>query len=263
MSIYESQQIIIRNCKFYNNTSDGYFTKKSYIGSSGGLSIGYNYSDDYNYFTSGRFQYFIPPPPTVLHILIINCVFTNNSALLLNGQGNSLSAIQNNTFYGRGGALSLLISVRHTLEFVFNDNKVINNFAYAVGGGMYCLFQTRSNQIYKFDDNVFMNNTASIAGGIAFIYLYIPIESRLANISNVLNNCNFYNNTARSKVAGAVSIYSVLGLSRNVFITFNHCKFYNNTAVTYGGAVDITSYDFFVNIQVVPLVEFNNWLVPL
>ena len=264
MSIYESQQIIIRNCTFHNNTSDGYFTNESYyIGSSGGLSIGYNYSDNYTYFTSGRFPYDILPPPSVLHILIINCVFTNNSALLLNGQGNNSNAVQNNIFYGRGGALSLLISVRHTLEFVFNDNKVINNFANAFGGGMYCLFQTRSNQTYKFDNNVFMNNAASVAGGIAFIYLYIPIESHLANISSTLNNCMFYNNTARSKGAGAVAIYSVPGLSRNVSITFHHCKFCNNTAVTYGGAVDITSYDFFVNIQVVPLVEFNNRLVLL
>ena len=262
--IYESEQITIKNCTFHNNTSDGYFTSKSYIGSSGGLSIGYNYSDSYyNYFTSGVFEYSLPPPPIVLHIFIINCVFTNNSAVLRDGQGNSSTAIQNNTFYGRGGALSLFISVRHTLEFVFNDSKVMNNFADAFGGGMYCLFETRSNQTYTFGNNVFMNNTASVVGGIAFIYLYNPTQSHRAKIDSFLYNCSFYNNVARSKVAGAVAIYSVLGLSENISITFKHCKFHNNTAVTYGGAVDITSYDFFVSIEVVPLVEFTDWLVPL
>ena len=266
MSIYESEQITIKNCTFHNNTSDGYFTNKSFMGSSGGLSIGYNYSDSNNYFTSERCRVFGPPspiPPIVLHIFIINCVFTNNFALFLDGQGNSLiEAIQTNKFYGRGGALSLFISVRHTLKFAFNDSKVINNFAGALGGGMYCLFETCSNQTYTFGNNVFMNNTASMVGGIVFIYRYIPMQSCFAIINSLLYNCTFYNNTARSKVAGAVAIYSVLGLSENISITFKHCKFHNNTAMTYGGAVDITSYSFFVSIELVQLVEFIDWLVP-
>ena len=258
VSIYESEQITIKNCTFENNTSDGSFTNKSFLGSSGGISIGYNSLN--TPLTSGRFM---PPTPIILHILIINCTFSNNSALYLNKKRfSSTEAVQNKLFYGRGGALSLLVSIRHSLKFIFNDSTVINNFADAFGGGMYCLIQTHSNQTYTFGNNVFMNNRGSASGGMAFIYQYIPIESQFA-IYNLVYNCKFYNNTAEHEVAGAVGIYSVLGLDNTSYITFKHCKFHNNTAVYYGGAVDIESSDFFVNIETVSLVRFTNWLVLL
>ena len=262
MSIYESVQIRIKNCTFHNNTSDGCFTNKQYIGSSGGLSIGYNYSG--TYFASGNFMYLIPPPPIIVYIDITKSTFTSNSALPFNGQGScSTKVLQDNVFYGRGGALSLLINVRNSLELVFSDNTVINNSADAFGGGMYCLIQPHSIQNYTFHNNVFMNNIGSVAGGIAFIYLYISKESSSAIIDSFLYNCMFYNNIARSEVAGAVAIYSVLGLSEDVCIRFKHCKFHNNKAISYGGAVDITSYDFFDSIEAVQLVKFINWLVLL
>ena len=121
---------------------------------------------------------------------------------------------------------------------------------------MYCLIQTHSNQTYKFGNNVFMNNRGSASGGMAFIYDYIPIESQFT-IYNLVYNCQFYNNTAEYEVAGAVGIYSVLGLDNTNYITFKHCKFHNNTAVFYGGAVDIQSSHFFVNIEL-SLITFTN-----
>ena len=60
-----------------------------------------------------------------------------------------------------------------------------------------------------------------------------------------------------------MAIYSVLGLSKDVYIKFKHCQFHNNKAMSYGGAVDITSYDFFDSIEAVQLVKFINWLVLL
>lgn len=253
MSIYKSEKIIIRNCTFQNNTSDGYFTNKPFLGSSGGLSIGFNSSD--NYFTSRGLH----------NILIINCIFTNNYALFLDRRKfSSTDAILNKTFYGRGGALSMLINTRNSLEFLFRDNTVINNYADAPGGGVYCLIQTYStNQNYTFHNNDFINNTGSAAGGMAFIYQFnnsITTSSQFT-IHSVVYNCMFCNNTAILEVGGAVGIFSILELTNNSFTTFKHCKFYNNTAVAYGGAVDIESYDFFVNIQTVPLVNFTNWLV--
>ena len=242
---------MIRNCTFQNNTSDGCFTNKPFLGSSGGLSIGFNPSD--NNFTTGRLH----------NILIINCTFTNNSAFLHGRRFSSAEALLNKIFYGRGGALSLLINARNSLELVFRDNAVINNYADAFGGGVYCLIQTHStDQNYRFSNNVFMNNTGSAAGGMAFIYLYIPVQSQFS-IRNLLYNCKFYNNTAKHEVASAVGIYSVLGLAKNFYFRFKHCKFYNNTAVSYSGAVDIESYDFFVNIEpaLAPLVNFTDWLV--
>ena len=196
------------------------------------------------------------PSFIILHICIINCTFTNNYALFLfNTYRPALS-------YGSGGALSMIISVRHLLKLVFSDNRVINNYATVYGGGVYCLIQACSNQNYTFGNNVFMNNVGSAGGGMAFTYHDIPMQSQFA-IHNLLNNCTFYHNTGISRVAGAVGIYSFLALIDNSHTTFKHCKFINNTAAAYGGAVDITSYDFFGNIQAVPLIEFTNWLVLL
>ena len=255
MSIDESEQIIINNCTFHNNTSDGYFTNKPHQGSSGGLSISYN--------SSGSCDSNMPPSSNILHIHIIYCTFTNNSALFLDGQMfSSTKTILTELFYGRGGALSLLISVRHSLELIFSDNRIINNSADAFGGGVYCLIQACSNQNYTFSSNVFVNNAGSVGGGMAFIYQYISIQSQFT-IYNLLYNCSFYYNAARHEVAGAVGIYSVDQLPNNSYTTFKHCKFINNTAVAYGGAVDIESYDFFGNIQAVPLIEFTDWLVLL
>ena len=254
MSIDESEQIIINNCTFHNNTSDGYFTNK-YQGSSGGLSISYN--------SSGSCGNNMPPSSNVLHIHIINCTFTNNSALFLDGQMfSSTKTILTDLFYGRGGALSLLISVRHSLELAFSDNRIINNSADAFGGGVYCLIQACSNQNYTFSNNVFVSNAGSVGGGMAFIYQYISIQSQFTTY-NLLYNCSFYYNSARHEVAGAVGIYSVDQLPNNSYTTFKHCKFINNTAVAYGGAVDIESYDFFGYIQAIPLIEFTDWLVLL
>ena len=252
MSIYESEQIIIRNCTFYNNTSDGYFTDKPYLGSSGGLSISYNSSGSCG---------FMPPSHIMLHVHIINCTFTDNSALLLDGQSfSSTKEILNKISYGRGGAVSILISVRDPLKLVFSGNTVINNSADTFGGGVYCLIQACANQNYTFGNNTFKKNTASVAGGMAFIYQYISIQSQFT-IYNLVYNCKFYYNAARHEVAGAMGIYSVFGLANNSYITIDQCKFVNNTAVSYGGAVDIESYDFFVNIQAIPLINFTNWLV--
>ena len=269
----------MKNCTFRNNTSDGYFTSKPYQGSSGGLSIGYNSSnigfiDPQIYDTivpsfigptgnSTGQDYpvpeFIPPPQSILDALIINCTFTNNSAVLLHGQtGSSTDSLINKTFPGRGGALSVLVNAGTALNFVFNDNRVINNFASAFGGGVYCLTLRGTRQDYTFGNNVFINNTASVAGGLALIYLVSTIAE--FPVDTLVNNCTFYNNAATS-VAGAIAIVFVFGFDRDVFVIFKDCKFFSNTAVIYGGAVDITSYNFFNNIQTTSLIDFINWLV--
>ena len=77
-------------------------------------------------------------------------------------------------------------------------------------------------------------------------------------VYGLIYNCTFAHNTAGSKVAGAVSVYPLQALANNI-IVFEGCNFYNNSAPIYGGAVDITSYNFFGNIEAAFSVEFINW----
>ena len=66
LSIYNSQNVTVKNCTFYNNTSDSYFFNQmqQYQGSSGGLSVGFNMNNS----------------SVVLNITITNINFGNNNA---------------------------------------------------------------------------------------------------------------------------------------------------------------------------------------
>lgn len=237
----------MKNSTFHNNTSDSFFTRKRYQGSAGGLSIGY-----YNVISKTLFS--------SINILIVNCRFTYNSAVISDRlRVTSTKALILNIFPGRGGALSMLFSINSPLNFVFNDSIILNNFANTFGGGVYCLIGRGSvYQTYMFANNIFMNNTAPIASGLSFINLLNrPVEFV---VTNLIYNCTFVSNTARSKVAGAANVYPLYAL-RNNMVTFRDCTFYNNSALVYGGAVDITSYNFFENREAVFPIEFIDWLV--
>ena len=272
MSIYNSGNIVVKNCTFYNNTSDGYFTSKPYQGSAGGLAIGYN-SSNVGFFNpqlydvlvpsfvapNGNSTGQVPQPQSILTALIINCIFNSNSAVLLHGQtGSSTESLIRKMFPGRGGALSILVNAGTAVNFTFSDSRIINNFAYAFGGGVYCLTLGGTTQAYTFSNNIFMNNTGSVAGGLALIYLVNTVVQ--LPVYSLVYHCTFYNNTAAS-VAGATAVYFIFGFASDVFAIFEGCKFSDNTAMTYGGAVDITSYHFFDNIQAASLIEFSDWLV--
>lgn len=140
LSIYNSEKITIRNCTFYNNTSDGYFSTLPFRGSAGGISIGY--------------QTVLPFRRLNVNILISNCIFTHNSATLLklgNQEVSSGEVLLNGKFSGRGGALAIVVYTNSPLNFVFNNSLVINNFAEVIGGGVYCFAQSDfSEQTYLF-----------------------------------------------------------------------------------------------------------------
>ena len=246
MSIYNSENITVKNCTFYNNTSDSVFTTKPYQGSAGGLSIGYNSSNQIR--TSNK----------SIEVLIINCTFISNIAASLNrARLTTTDILIDKIFPGCGGALTLLVNVNSPLNFVFNDSILINSIAEIFGASIYCVVQRAcDNQTYMFANNIFMNNTAPSGSGLSFANLL----SRQVNVVNLIYNCTFVGNTATSNTAGAANIYFLYGL-QNYAVTFIDCKFHNNSALVYGGAVDIATFNFFKSIEAVFPVEFINWLV--
>ena len=237
----------MKNCTFHNNTSDSFFTRQPYQGGGGGLSIGYEHTKSTIQIKS-------------IDILIINCKFISNTAAILSRITlTSTEILIYQIFPGLGGALSVLVNMNTPLNFVFNDSIVMNNYAEISSASIYCVIQRGSiYQTYLFANNIFMNNTAPIASGLSFFNLLNrPVTFA---VYNLIYNCTFIHNTARSEVAGAANIYPLYAL-RNTLVIFRDCQFYNNSAQLYGGAVDITSYNFFENREAAFPVEFINWLV--
>ena len=245
LNIYNSKKITVRNCTFYNNTSDSIFTRKKYQGNSGGLSIGYNHVASTKFLNG-------------VDILIISCNFTFNSAIP-SQTFSSNEVLIYRIFPGRGGALSIIVNIDCPLNFVLNDSIVMNNYATTFGGGVYCFTQRGSiYQTYLFINILFMNNTGSKSNGLTFINLLNrPV---VFAVHCLIYNCTFVDNTAKSEVGGATSVYPLFALANNIVI-FKECWFYSNSALVYGGAVDIASYNFFDNKEAIFPIEFINWLV--
>ena len=245
VSIYNSENIIVKNCTFHNNTSDGLFTKTSNKAGAGGLSIGYNHSQSSILINS-------------VNILIIGCTFTSNTAATP-GRFTASEILENNIFPGRGGAFSLLVHTNSSLNFVFNDSLVINNSANGFGGSMFCTIHGGAlYQMYTFANNIIMNNTAPVSGGLSFINMVNKPVKFI--VRSLIYNCTFVGNTAESKAGGGANITPFYGLP-NTMVTFRNCNFCNNSAPIYAGAIDVTSYDFFDNKEAAFPVEFINWLV--
>ena len=254
--------ITVKNCKFHNNTSDSLFTTSPYQGSAGGCSIGYNFTETPTQDSNAAFVPTVPPFQDSAHVLITNCTFINNSARILPWQTTARSsndALTNSTFSGRGGAVTVLVNIDIPFIFKFTDNIVMNNYAEIYGGGVYCITPRRSNQTYRFGNSIFANNSGPKAGGLALVYLLNASNTSSAFVvHDYIYNCTFHNNNA-SEIAGAAIVSAVYGLASNIFVTFKGCTFSNNMAKVYGGAVAITSYDFFAFIERQTLVNFHNW----
>lgn len=235
----------MNNCKFYNNTSDGYFSSqaKGYQGTSGGLSIGYNMSN----------------PNITVNITITDCEFINNSASPLpEFRISPTKIIKERKFTGRGGGLSVLVSIHFSqLSCIIKNCKFVNNFATDFGGAIYIFIaHVFNHQTYKIDSNTFINNWAPISGALSLID--VRKKSKNFTILTTVLNCTFKNNLAY-KSAGAVGMYSVMGWT-NYSLKFENCGFYDNTALTFnGGAVDLESYNFYENKDTLCPTHFINW----
>ena len=232
----------MKNCTFYNNTSDSYFTRKPFQGSSGGLSIGYNA----NLVSLNSAE-----------VLVTDCVFNSNKAIApFSLYLSTTDILAKNIFSGRGGGLSMPINALWPLNIVVSNSMFVNNFAENYGGGLYChIMGNVSNQTYVFQNNIFMKNRALVgSGAINFGNYGDTIPSTTLNCT--MYNCTFENNSAQK--GGCLHIVpSYPGFSGN-FIRIEKCLFRNNTSTQYG-AVDVSSFNYYKNRQHYEVVHFTEW----
>ncbi|XP_065907815.1 uncharacterized protein [Dysidea avara] len=240
INIYNSQNVFITNCTFYNNTSSSYFTRKPYQGSAGGLSIGYNSQ---------------LVALNNVNVLVTNCNFTNNRAAPPSGLNISPTELQaRRIFSGRGGGLSIPVSLAtSSLNCVVNNSVFINNYAENFGAGLFIFTGGFvANQTYMIGNNIFDNNlAANFAGALSF--------ANFANTSSL--TCTFYNcsfNKNYAQTAGCIHLTPTNLGYPSVHVKFEECVFNNNTATDYAGAITIVSYNFFGNRQRQNPVEFVN-----
>jgi len=241
VNIFNSLNVTVKNCSFYNNTSDSRFTNNPFQASVGGLSISYNTEDLSN----------------IVHLtfLVSDCTFINNVAksnLSLSSSVNRL--FSQNIYSGRGGGLAIIFNVTSLVYCTVMDCTFINNRAAAMSGGFYSVVGVaRSNQTFLFKNNVFTENWVTLAG--AFNFVMLASNTKL-NVRAMIYNCKFKQNTA--DVAGAAIVYFYNGLT-NFSVVFQKCDFINNISISYAGAIDMVSYNFFAFRNGYPPVEFIDW----
>ena len=240
MNIFNSPNVIIRNCTFYNNTSDTKFTIQPYQGNAGGLSIGYN-------------LLFATIPLDIINITVYSCNFTNNHA----GPLTSINEVpERRIFTGRGGGLSLVINITGTVICTVNDSIFVNNLATNNGGGVYISTSEPSTleQFYLFANNNFTSNAASHGGGFFFGNIVLPSINFSQTI--VLYNSTFTENKAE-QIGGGICVSSY-GLGDS-FVKIEKCEFFMNTAEKLGGAFSVQSINLYGNRQNQNPVEFVSW----
>lgn len=239
LNIYNSPNVMVKNCSFYNNTSDGNYTNTPFRANGGGLSISYNTEELSN-----------------INIFVTNCIFMNNVAMVDLALRSSINRLfRENLFSGRGGGLSIIFNVTSPINCTVSDCEFINNTARSLSGGLYsAVGKACSDQTYYFSNNTFIGNSATLSG--AFNFGIIVSRNRSTVIDVTIYNCTFKHN--RANIAGSSIVYFYDGLA-NVTVKFQECNFTNNTALSYAGAIDVVSYNFFAFRNSYPPVEFINW----
>jgi len=236
VSIYNSQNVKITNCSFFNNTSNGSYVKRPFQAASGGLSISY---------INGTYS--------SVNISVSGCNFTKNSATLPDTIQRDIQRLSFQS--GRGGGVAIFINSFTPVNCVVSNSVFVNNKADDFGGGLICnIITVFSHQIYKYGNLLFVNNSAKISG--AFLHGYLFSRSSEAFLGALITNCTFVENNAG--IGGVANIYYYDGLVNNS-VTFSNCVFSHNSATEYAGAVDVVSFDFFADKSRYSPVSFIDW----
>ena len=247
VNIFNSPNVIVKNCTFDNNTSSSSFTRRPFQSDAGGLSIGYN-------------SRLATTSINNVNITITDCSFTNNRAAPPTSFKLSPAEIlEYGIFSGRGGGLSIVINITSEIHCTVNNSRFINNFAESLGGAFYIFISESStmNQFYKFENNIFASSGATYGAACSFAKFSEKVISEGFYQIASFYNCSFINNTAR--IGGGLHLLPAsFGLDGSL-IRFVKCKFINNTAMDYAGVFDIVSYNFFDNREHLTPIEFQDW----
>ena len=240
--IFNSPNIIVKNCTFYNNSADTFF-RRAYQGNAGALSIGYN-----------------AIVSTILldniSVIISNCNFTDNHA----AEQFSPHIVQDERlFSGRGGAIIFVVNITgidYALTCTVNNSVFKNNSATNLGGAIYMFSSETANiqQVYVIANNIFIKNTADHGGAILTSN---EIESRDYSLNRFIYNCVFIDNKAM-RIGGGMYMYFAYGFGSD-FIRLEECSFIRNTAGDHGGAIDAVSLNLYGSRQLQQPVEFVKW----
>ena len=242
LHIFNSPNIIVNNCTFYNNTAD-MFIRRPYQGNAGALSIGYN-------------AIVTTMSLDNISVIITNCNYTNNHAV----ERFSPHIVQvERLFSGRGGGIIFVVNVTgldHTLTCTVNNSVFKNNSATNLGGAIYMFSSETANlqQVYVIANNLFVKNSADHGGAILTSN---EIESREYSLNRFIYNCLFVENKALH-IGGGIYMYFAYGFGSD-FIRLEECSFRRNTAGDHGGAIDAVSLNLYGNRQLQQPVEFVRW----
>ena len=241
LNIFNSPNVIVKNCTFNNNTSDGLLTKTTFRASGGGLSISYNRNNI---------------KEIIINIFVSNCSFTNNAATLDLSQYSTDRTVSEYLFTGRGAGLAIIFNTTSPINCTVTDCAFMHNKAVGGGGLFNGIGEAQYNQTYLYKNNMFSENSAMLSGAFIFVILAARYTSAQLPVNATIRNCTFQHNLA--DVAGSSIVYFIDGLS-DYSIMFEECKFINNTSLSYAGAINIVSYNFFAYRNSYPPVEFINW----
>jgi len=240
VNIFNSPNVIVKNCKFYNNTSDSSYIRP-FQANSGGLSISYNFVT-----------------ASIINITVTGCEFINNVATAVSDIGIRIQLqnfLSQNTSGGTGGGLAIVVNTSSVLHCIVSNSLFINNRARFAGGGVYCVaVEAYDDHRYIFENIMFEGNSASVAGAIGYGAIFERTKETLYTL--VVFNCTFMDNNAG--IAGAIHISLNGGIANNS-VTFKQCTFTNNLATDFAGTVDIVSHDFYVDRSDLIPVAFVDW----
>ena len=203
--------------------------KEQYRSNAGGLAIAYH-TDKTVYFNSSLKPW----------VTVTDCTFVDNKALLpgVNTQQQIIQAVNNHTYFGRGGGLGIFLD-----EFFIDIAVDIqqcwfnNNYAESFGGGLYIYIDGNNTQ-HNFTVNncTFMENSAGpggFGGGLQVALLIHNADSEPSQLDFI--HCRFIENAA--SFGGGLSIVQVYSQGSDNKVSLRGSYFEGNMAADVGSSV--------------------------
>jgi len=186
--VLHCNNVVVRNCKFINNTAGSVYVNNTELESrsfrvAGGLTIAFQNSS------------------RVSHLMVKNCTFTSNRALV--NKANSADAmLRPSSYMPRGFGGGILVFFRNSSNHkVHIEGSVFSgNIAEFVGGAVAVLFYRSpggigsTNNTVLIERNLFSNNSSpsGVGGAIGGLTL------EAANFNGiVIKDCRIWNNSAQ------------------------------------------------------------------